>query len=244
MKFELYYPVSPVSINQPFGNVMAVYTAMGLKGHNGIDFMTYHGQPIYAAHDGDAYWESDGASGMGVVICSNQTYDYNGQQVKLKTIYWHMCDPVKEPKFKSPIYSNDIIPVKRGDLIGYSDNTGISTGDHLHFGLKPGYAGEPDALFMKLEPNNGYNGAIDPKPYFNGKFAFDNLPAHHLTDVEQTILYLSNVLKYGQTSIQIKRMQQLLIDTGYSIPAGATGKWFNQTQAALDKWKSEHKWLF
>ena len=52
MKFELYYPVSPVSVNQPFGNVMAVYTAMGLKGHNGIDFMAYHGQPIYAAHDG------------------------------------------------------------------------------------------------------------------------------------------------------------------------------------------------
>jgi murein DD-endopeptidase MepM/ murein hydrolase activator NlpD len=241
-KFELYYPVSPAIINQPFGNVMAVYTAMGIKGHNGLDMIASHGQPIYAAHDGNAYWENDGSAGQGVVICSNDTFDYNGGQSKMKTIYWHMCDPIKEPKFKSPIYGDVIVPVKRGDLIGYADNTGISTGDHLHFGLKPGLPGEPDAQFINSEPSNGYNGAIDPTPYFNGKFAHE-LSAKPLTSIETAIFMLIKGLAKGSRGDTVKRLQMLLIDTGYPIPAGPTGFYGEQTLAAVKSWKLKHNVL-
>ena len=240
MKFELYYPIKPIHVNQPFGNVLPVYTAMGLQGHNGIDFMAAHGQPVYAAHDGNAYWESDGASGEGVVLCSTETFDYNGKQVKFKTIYWHLADPVKEPNLKSPIYGNNIVPVKTGDLIGYADNTGMSTGDHLHFGLKAGEPNEPDGQFINLDSTNGYFGAIDPQPFLNGMFAQDKSNAPVLTPVEQFIFTLILNIKFGTRGVQVKRLQQMLIDTGFSIPAGSTGYFGDQTLEAVNAFIKKH----
>jgi len=145
-KISLYYPVSPARFNQHFGVNGAYYQANGINitGHNGIDFGTYHGQPVHAAHDGTAYYEADDTGGHGVVIVSDKSYDFKGKKAWFKTIYWHLCHPVKEPKYASPIYlkhpfanSGIGFPVKAGDIIGFADNTGLSTGDHLHFGLKP-----------------------------------------------------------------------------------------------------------
>lgn len=186
MELSLSYPVTPVRFNQHFGTNGTYYQANGINilGHNGCDFGAFHGQPVYAAHDGIALYESDNSSGHGVVIISDQPYDYKGGLVFFKTIYWHFCDPKKEPKYASPIYtalgnkvnSGKGVFVKRGDLIGFADSTGLSTGDHLHFGLKPINKGrspkEGDAPdlnignWVNVEQNNGYLGAIDPEPYF------------------------------------------------------------------------------
>lgn len=159
MKLTLSYPIQPVFITQRFGDTTFLewYKAHGIvfKGHNGIDFMAYHGQPIYAAHDGTAYYEVDGSQGHGVVLITNQQYDYGSEQVYFKTIYWHMIDSAKEPVFKSPIeghpYPNDGIVVKKGDLLGYANTTGLSSGDHLHFGLKPVKQGEPPQVWFNIE---------------------------------------------------------------------------------------------
>lgn len=198
MKFELYYPVSPARLNQGFGVNGEYYRANGINisGHNGIDLMAYHGQPVYAAHDGTAFYEQDDSSGDGVVIVSDDSFDYVSKNcptgfAHFKTIYWHLCDPLKEPKYASPIFfaaghhvnSGKGVKVKAGDLIGYADSTGFSGGDHLHFGLKPVSAGVPldDAWqdapdvgigqWENIEDGNGYLGSINPTPYFNGFFA-------------------------------------------------------------------------
>ena len=71
---------------------MPVYTSMGLAGHNGIDFNAYHGQPVYASHDGTCYPEIDDKGGNGVVIRSDKAYEYESQEVYFKTIYWHLID--------------------------------------------------------------------------------------------------------------------------------------------------------
>jgi murein DD-endopeptidase MepM/ murein hydrolase activator NlpD len=182
-KFSLFYPVTPARINQPFGVNGAYYQANGVSvaGHNGIDFGAYHGQPIYAAHDGVAFYQTDDREGHGVIIISDKAYDCGKTQAFYKTIYWHLCDPLHEPKYTSPVYKKSGMKVKAGDIIGYADNTGLSSGDHLHFGLKPIVRGgaprsgdAPDlgiGEWVNVEQNNGYRGSIDPTPFWNGYFA-------------------------------------------------------------------------
>jgi murein DD-endopeptidase MepM/ murein hydrolase activator NlpD len=49
----------------------------GIKGHNGIDFLTNHGWTIYASHDGVAEYQIDSSGGHGVVITSKDEYYYD-----------------------------------------------------------------------------------------------------------------------------------------------------------------------
>lgn len=184
MRFEIYYPVKPRWVNQSFGHIMPVYTSLGLAGHNGIDFMADHGQPVYAAHDGTCYPEIDVNGGNGVVIRTDETYDYNGQKVHFKSIYWHLmqADAVVKTGQK----------VKAGDLIGYADSTGLSTGDHLHFAIKPQAWNETDWTWYNVEQTNGYFGAIDPQQYFNGFYAQDAVKVVSL--LTQVIALLKNSL--------------------------------------------------
>lgn len=165
MKFTLTYPLNKPLIHQGFGENPDFYSDPkygGIKGHNGLDFFAGHGNPVYASHDGLATFEIDSSGGHGVVISSTEAFEYKDTTAYFKTIYWHLCDSTKEPQFKSPIENNNKI-VKNGELIGYADNTGASTGDHLHFGLKPLTLGGAN-----IEQQNGFLGAIDPTPYFDG----------------------------------------------------------------------------
>lgn len=184
-KLELYYPTKPFKITQKFGENPKLYAQFNIKGHNGLDILAAHGLPIYATHDGIGYYQVDGSQGHGVVVRTNETLDFQGKEVFYKTIYWHFCDYRKEPKFKPPVPTSGApFPVKRGDLLGYADNTGFSMGDHLHFGLKPILPGKPTSDwgdvtdfgigdFKNVAQTNGYLGSIDPTFYFNGKFATD-----------------------------------------------------------------------
>jgi murein DD-endopeptidase MepM/ murein hydrolase activator NlpD len=89
--------------------------------HNGVDFAASIGTPVLAAEDGtvaatgnqDAYCRK-GAYGKFIVI--NHT---DG----LTTLYGHLSRQV--------VVKGDA--VKRGQLIGYSGQTGYATGPHLHF---------------------------------------------------------------------------------------------------------------
>lgn len=169
MKFEIFWPVKPSRINQGFGVNGEWYRQNGINiaGHNGLDFFAYHGQPIKAAHDGEVvYAGMDAKEGVGVVLRTNELREYKDQEVYFKTIYWHLIKniPVKVGQ-----------KVKVGEVIGYADNTGFSTGDHLHFGLKPQLKGENDWTWVNLEQDNGYMGAINPAEFCNGVYAEDAL---------------------------------------------------------------------
>jgi murein DD-endopeptidase MepM/ murein hydrolase activator NlpD len=169
----------------PAGSV-DFYKSMGMKGHNGLDFSAWHGERVFhcATFDGFMSIEKDHQGGIGVNVVSKYPIQLNdGSESFLKLRYWHLKAPIgwdgKEVKF--------------GDTIGLADNTGASSGDHLHFGIK-----RCDENGRPLEPGNGYYGAFDPLPYM-----------HIAHDAEQTAKLL-NVPPVPLSSQEKREMQSQL----------------------------------
>lgn len=157
MKLRLAYPVKNPTVNRAFGVMPEYYKQFGLKGHNGIDFGTKRGQEVYAAHDGVITHTSlNPVEGVGIVLKTQEKFDFEKNQAYFKTVYWHLLAVnVKVGQ-----------AIKAGQMIGWADSTGVSTGDHLHFALKPVAAGEKDFEYSNVKQKNGYFGAVDPQPYF------------------------------------------------------------------------------
>jgi len=135
-----------VSIGQPFGAKEFDYSPYGLVGHHGQDYPSPVGQPIYAPESGTILQSANGVtdpkSGR---FAAGETIVMSG-----KYEHWLMHLSKREVK------AGDT--VKEGQLIGYSGNTGLSTGPHLHWGTRP----------LNPNMNNGYRGFIDPSIVLNG----------------------------------------------------------------------------
>ena len=171
-KLQLFYPVKPWSVSQGFGientapSMIEKYKSIGLKAHNGIDIRCRDAQPVRASHDGIVtFTGEDGSGGLGVVIRTETQFDYLDKQAFFKTLYWHL----KPNTFKVKAGQK----VVTGDILALADNTGMSTGTHLHWGCKPVYKGEEDWNWWNAENENGYRGAVNPQPYLTGIYAED-----------------------------------------------------------------------
>lgn len=168
MKFVIGQPLKRPLITQPFGVNGEYYRKNGINvdGHNGLDYVAPHGEPILAAHDGFvSYAGGEAKEGVGVVLITNEKFEYKGEETFFKSIYWHLALPLCHGgKHKVPVTFGQL--VKKGDVIGYANNTGFSTGDHLHFSIKPVAKGESQWTWWNTEQKNGYGGAIDPQPFF------------------------------------------------------------------------------
>lgn len=114
-------PVKDYYLSSPFG--MRMHPILGyMRMHNGVDMACPAGTRIYAARGGQvviAQW-SDSA-GNYVQIDHGDGY---------RSVYMHMTNYI--------VNAGDY--VAPGQLIGYVGNTGLSKGDHLHFGIS--YQGE------------------------------------------------------------------------------------------------------
>lgn len=130
----LSWPISSTSrnynyITSYFGN-RDVPVAGATANHGAIDIGVYSGTPIYACGDGYVMVSSyNGARGVYVMIKHADN---------LYTLYQHLnSSSVKVGQ-----------TVKRGQLIAYSGNTGISSGPHLHLEVRtsPYYGSEVDPL--------------------------------------------------------------------------------------------------
>lgn len=86
--------------------------------HSGIDYAASIGTPVYATGHG-VVKASMYASGYGKVVRISHGYGY-------ESIYAHLN--------KYIVQKGDSI--KRGQLIGYTGNTGTSTGPHLHYEIR------------------------------------------------------------------------------------------------------------
>lgn len=166
MKF-LFYGIDVAHVNQPFGGNPEYYARFKdqfgnpEKGHNGIDFMALHATPLLSPCTGTAMYAQDEHGGDGIYIDTTDGTNW------YRVILWHLCSK-DDPQYK-PLIPTDgsRVPVKTGQLIGYTDNSGApfeSSGDHLHFGLIPITKENGEALY----PRNGFNGCVDATPYFTG----------------------------------------------------------------------------
>ena len=209
MKLLLQHPVKNVQFNQKFGeNAVPLYNKIGMVGHNGIDYQAVDGTPVYASHDGTVtYAGLDGSNGNLVVIMTDTPFEYGDGVAHFKTLYGHL----KTGTFKVTAGTK----VTAGQEIAQADNTGASSGSHLHFGLKPVQQGEQDWEWFNLEKNNGYNGAINPEPY---------LPEHQ---------EFTTPLKKGDTGDEVEKLQAFLIRNKYLQPVNTLGFYGDITARAV-----------
>ena len=182
-----------------------MYKKMGMDGHNGFDFITWSGQPIYHSFDfkGWIRTEVDTAGGMGIDIISTEPLlkcPICGQKHYLKARYWHNkrneFEGERLATFKWVTKYKDLI-VGLGDKIALSDNTGLSSGDHLHFGLK-----WCDKEGNGIHSNNGYYGAIDINDMHENIFVGDVV---EIKEVQMNIIELAKEVVF-LLKVFIKRL--------------------------------------
>lgn len=151
-------PLQKLKVTQYFGNTPfatknpQVYNG---KGHTGVDFAASIGTPVYSALEGTVI-------GVANTDLAPRCYSY-GKWIMVKhknglsTLYAHLSLQI--------VRNGD--QVTTGQLIGYSGNTGYSTGPHLHFGV---YASE-GVRVTTLPGSVNCKGVLmplaDPKAYLN-----------------------------------------------------------------------------
>lgn len=110
------------------------------KFHEGMDFTASIGTPIYATGNGKIEKTGYARGGYGRHVIINHNYGY-------KTIYAHMNEVIVKKGQE----------IKRGEIIGYVGNTGLSDGPHLHYEV------EKDG--KKVNPSFYYHNDLTPEEY-------------------------------------------------------------------------------
>lgn len=221
MKLKLYYPLKPVFINQAFGvNVLYDYTKppFNLKGHPGQDLIILvngvnnsYLAPIHASCNGKvSSVEEDSNGGWTVVTITDQEYDYDGGTSFFKVYYSHChAGSIRVKK-------DDVIKI--GDILALCGASGVTPPPeqpihaHIHFGVKPttyhvATTDEPSTGWKNTEQDNGFGGAVDNAPYWNGEFAEDYIPSPPIISdpiTQQEIIDTSNWLtKVGNWLVSV-----------------------------------------
>lgn len=163
-------------VTQWFGENPALYARFDIKGHNGIDLVRPHGEPLYAIEDGIVVDAKNDPNGYGMHVRIVSDANTNGRH--REWTYGHNS--------KNYVKIGD--KVKGGQHIADMGNTGFVVsnatgngfwpvnpfaGTHLHLGLREvnilksgGWSYPGSAVSLRtLAYNNGYKGSIDPKPY-------------------------------------------------------------------------------
>lgn len=118
-----------------------IYDGVPLQGHNGVDFGTPLNTPIVAVDAGRIVESQDDRDGWGEYVKIVHPWG--------ESLYAHLSRRIYEAGET----------VMKGQPIGLSGNTGISTGPHLHFGMR----------IYPYRRNDGMGGFSDPTPYLKSQ---------------------------------------------------------------------------
>ncbi len=113
------WPIANAGISSKFG-WREHPTLKKQEFHAGIDLIATLDTPVYATANGVVEFAGYNANGYGYTVIILHNFGF-------KTVFAHL-------KGKMVVRSGQF--VKKGDLIAYSGNTGLSTGPHLHYEVR------------------------------------------------------------------------------------------------------------
>jgi murein DD-endopeptidase MepM/ murein hydrolase activator NlpD len=188
---RLNHPVIPPNVSQPFdANKVPVYKDVGLSGHGAMDYSGEYGHPIYAATDSYIYSRMNfgGQPDKYRAVC---TLVDDGEFI-YEIIYGHVID--SSVPVKSYVKAGQVIARmgnfgnvwSSGRQVTNAERlAGSKLGTHLHFQVRKCikvsktksnkfYISDSNGLvkfdnkFIEIvDYQNGYNGCVDPKPFFS-----------------------------------------------------------------------------
>jgi murein DD-endopeptidase MepM/ murein hydrolase activator NlpD len=136
--------ISPVDVKYRLGDgfkFREVHPVLGTpRMHYGQDFEVPYGTNVYATGDGQVIESGWNSGGFGNCVVIDHGYG-------LQTIYGHLSD----------IKVTTGMNVKRGDLVGLSGSTGLSSGPHLHYQI--------EKFGQHVNPINFFNNDISAEEY-------------------------------------------------------------------------------
>lgn len=135
------YPLNNVAVTQEFGSTAIDYSQFGLRGHHGIDLNASIGTPVFAPESGTILQSANG------VTDPKSGRFAAGETIVMSGKYEHWLMHLNQRLVSAGQKVNE------GQLIGYTGNTGFTTGPHLHAGTRP----------LNPDMNNGYRGFINPR---------------------------------------------------------------------------------
>ncbi len=203
-RFEYFAPLKPFVITQKFADNQAcvrgfgqpwqsivgktnnvcppgyedLYPKFGMRGHNGLDVSAGEDN-LYAPICGMVVEKQSVPArglGIGIMTLDKVQTDSYAQPRYVKLRMWHLKHIFVEV--------GDIVEI--GQLVGITDTTGYSAGNHLHF---EGQVMEKDAgghPYLADNPN-GIGAAFDIEPHWNRQYAFDQMP---IATVQQKLILL------------------------------------------------------
>lgn len=157
----LSWPLDNIKINQLFGKATGAAARLYASGsHSGVDFFALIGTPVYAMAEGTV--DGVGNTDIECPKASFGKYVFIRYKNGLASAYGHLSEYIVS-KGQS---------VHKGELVGYTGNTGHTTGPHLHVSV---YA--DSSVSVKTQPNKycragtltqpfaALNGYLDPLFY-------------------------------------------------------------------------------
>ena len=128
-------------IDAPF-NLSGTFGEFRSRFHTGIDFKGGEGINIFSIEDGYISRIEVSPNGYGKVIYITHPNGYSSVYAHLSRFSPDIERYIKSEQYRSKSFTvkkfpkKDKIQIKRGELIGYSGNTGRSFGAHLHFEIR------------------------------------------------------------------------------------------------------------
>lgn len=144
--------------------------------YGGVDWAMPEGTSLIAAASGDMEWRED-KTGYGKHV----RLTWNEEGANWTAIYGHMS---------SKFFAGQTAKIEAGQMVGYSGNTGNSTGPHLHFELRRnGIPVDPEDYFF----GTTINPVPDPQPDQEPIEKFEKRPIPQLPKVKVTALPWLNI---------------------------------------------------